>query len=88
MIKFELKFKNKPMKAHIKDDGGAALYFENDEWLLLERADTADKYRITDGNFSPAKEDLALLGKLLYNGLKEYNRAHHFLIGSNEKKQQ
>jgi hypothetical protein len=86
MIKFELKFKNKPVKAHVKEDGVAALYFDNGEWLFLQNGDSTDKYKVKDGNFSPAKEDLALLGKLLNKGLKDYERMHHFKIEFNGRK--
>ena len=86
MIKFELKFKNKPVKAHVKEDGAVVLYFENEEWLFLLEGNSSDKYKVEDGNFSPAKEDLALLGKLVNKGLKDYERMHHFQIEFNGRK--
>jgi hypothetical protein len=86
MIKFELKFKNKPVKTHLKEDGFAELYFDNGEWLFLQNGDSADKYKVKDGNFSPAQEDLTLIGKLLNKGLKDYERMHHFKIEFNGRK--
>ena len=78
MIKFELTFKNKPVKLNINEKGDAALYFDNGDWLLLGSTDNRDKYTIADGSFSPAKEDLALLGKLINIGMKEYEKLHSF----------
>ncbi|HTE09767.1 MAG TPA: hypothetical protein VK645_02335 [Chitinophagaceae bacterium] len=86
MIQFELKFKNKPVQAHLKEDGVIALYFDNEEWLQLETIDGFGKYKVEDGSFSPAKEDLALLGKLVTIGLREYKRMPHFQIEFNGRK--
>ena len=85
MIQFELKFKNKPVEACVEEDGVIARCFDNEAWLLLETVNGSGKYKIKDGNFSPAKEDFALLDKLVSIGLREYERTQHFQIECNSR---